>query len=417
MTLGNVAHAGLKKEFDIALSKKLCPPRKNHLNNVFEKRIVTSVDNIIIQDENEVSYQPRENINVLSNVNDLTPSFRYKGWLHDQKPLVCTTSKSVKGKFVLRRGFNRYETVTNRLGWKFIIIDVYKESANVRDNILFAYQDNNGNLPSAPNKDIDFVKGAVQFIDETNVDQSDDKAIIAFLEEIVKDEDGIPMRTQDEIVNYLPLMDEEGHQIGKVVNKGCLLYKVRLKRGRVKTLRPLDGTGANALLHSLNLPWAGDKGIQSVDNSTMDLGYAYNGNPNPHRILWDGLKYYRKYQKPVFLFGYVQNPSSTTLESDRRTCYEHYKGFIQECELRFSNTLDTSDLTKFLEWKFDEIFPWGGFIPQDESINKDGNKTESGLVKYIWPVAGGKPMEVNNLDEFLLEAKASIEEDYRLNGV
>jgi hypothetical protein len=139
----------------------------------------------------------------------------------------------------------------------------------------------------------------------------------------------------------------------------------------------------------------------------MDLGYAYNGNPNPHRILWDGLKYYRKYQKPIHLFGYVQNPSSTTLRADRRTCYEHYKGFIQECELRFSNTLDGSDLTGFFEWKFDEIFPWGGFIPQDESINKDGNKTESGLVKYIWPVAGGKPMEVNNLDEFLLQAKAS----------
>ena len=84
----------------------------------------------------------------------------------------------------------------------------------------------------------------------------------------------------------------------------------------------------NKQLDSLNMPWAGDKGILSADNTTMELGYAFEKDNSLRRILWDGLKHYAKYQKPIYCFGYVQDPNSTTLRSDRRACYNHFKKYF-----------------------------------------------------------------------------------------
>ena len=47
LALKQSAFAGLKRDFDIPLSKKLCPPVLNNQGQTFEKRIVTLVDNII----------------------------------------------------------------------------------------------------------------------------------------------------------------------------------------------------------------------------------------------------------------------------------------------------------------------------------------------------------------------------------
>ena len=123
MTTKSTVYAGLKKEYDIALSKKLCPPVISSLGQKHLKRIVVHVDDIIILDEVTGSLQPRESVNIASNVAELIPSFRYNGWLHDQRPLSVEPSKAVKGKFLLRRGFNRFETMCNKLGWRYVIVD------------------------------------------------------------------------------------------------------------------------------------------------------------------------------------------------------------------------------------------------------------------------------------------------------
>ena len=67
LALKQSAFAGLKRDFDIPLSKKLCPPVLNNQGQTFEKRIVTLVDNIIEIKEgtDDESYQPREQINVI----------------------------------------------------------------------------------------------------------------------------------------------------------------------------------------------------------------------------------------------------------------------------------------------------------------------------------------------------------------
>ena len=382
------AFAGLKRDFDISLSKKLCPPVLNNQGQTFVKRIVTSVDNIIEIKEgtDDESYQPREQINVISNVNDLTPSFRYNGWLHDQRPLSVEPSKSVKGKYVLRRGFNRLTTVRDRLGWRYIIVDVYEPSSNVTENILYKYQDNNNHLPGAKNKDVDYIKGAVEWFDTTDVAPEDDKAIIKFLTEIVKNEDGVMQKTKEEVADYVPVLDDNGFQIGKKVKKGCLLYKFRLQRGKTKSLVSLDGTSANKLLHSLGRPWAGDKGLQSDDNPTMDIGYAFESTNSLHRIMWDGAKYFRQYRKPIWLFGYVQNPTSETLMSDRLACKEHYEFFLKECETRLGDmAMSMANPKKAygdwdVDWKYDDVFVWGGFLPQDKSIDENGNQREKDII-------------------------------------
>ena len=88
----------------------------------------------------------------------------------------------------------------------------------------------------------------------------------------------------------------------------------------------------------------------------------------------------QKYNRPVYLFGYVQNPTSETLMSDRKACKEHFDYFIKQCEIRFADTLETSQLNQLLTWKFDEIFVWGGFLPQDKSIDENGNQREKDII-------------------------------------
>ena len=56
-----------------------------------------------------------------------------------------------------------------------------------------------------------------------------------------------------------------------------------------------------------------------------------------------------------------------------------YEWFIEECVRRFTDSLDYHKMgLNFmeLEWKFREIFQWGGFIPQDKTPHCD----ESGRI-------------------------------------
>ena len=106
----------------------------------------------------------------------------------------------------------------------------------------------------------------------------------------------------------------------------------------------------------------------------MELGYCFEKGNSLHRILWDGLKLYGKYQSPIMLYGYVENPSSMTLAADRQATYERYMFFIEESKRRFTDALDYNEMgLNFmqLDWKFEDIFVWGGFIPQDMTPHCD----------------------------------------------
>jgi hypothetical protein len=380
----NLKFAGLKKEFDVPLTKDICPPIGYYIGCRYLKRIVINIDDILFEDpETGESLQSREQINVTGNVAELKSSFKYKGWLHKEQPLFVNRVKGKSKLFLLRSGFNRY-AAAKELGWKYIIVDVYEDAKEPEDQILFKYVVNNDNTPSSPNKDIEFIKGAVEAIDKTGI--STDEDVISFLKRITCTSDGIALKTPLEIVAY-----EETH-IGQVtvfgdniatrnLKSNCLLYKVRRKRGKEAHIRPLDGTGANALLKKLVRGYAGASLVTSGEG--YELGYSFEEKNSLHRVFWDGIKLYNKYNSPIMCFGYIADPSSMTLAADRVSCKENFNDFIEETKRIIYPTVnwDESKIHSMndVPWNIEEIFKWGGFIPQDETM-VNGNKKEVAIV-------------------------------------
>ena len=372
-----IAFAGLKQSYDIELSKQLCPPRKSYLSCKHSKRIVIKIDYVLTEDPiTGESYQPREEINVVVNVTELKTSLFRRGWIHSEEPLFVVKYKGNKKLYVLKSGFNRVKAM-KELGYQYVIVDVYDDSDIAEDNILFKYVPNNDNLPSKPMKDIDYVKGAVEAIDTLGLKTDDE--VISFLNKLTKTTDGIALRTPDEIAMYETIeveLDDGTIQSEDRLVKSCLLYKVRLKRGKQAHIRPYDGNGVNSKLKKLKRGFAGDKGI--LDGDTSELGYAFEKSNSLHRIWWDGMTKYRKYQAPIKLYGYVMNPSSLTLDSDRDETKEHYEDFVTKIKEKIYDSVDFESLQVHnideVPFKVEKIFGWGGFIPQDESL-------ESGSIK------------------------------------
>lgn len=318
--------------------------------------------------------QPREEINLTDNVSEIKTSFKYRGWLHSEEPLFVQFAAD--GNFILRSGFNRYKAASES-GWEYLLVDVYEDAPVAKDNIAFKYVCNNTNLPSKPNKEIDFIRAAVEAIDAKAINQEVEEEIIQFLIQVTSTDDGIRLKTDEEIVSYVDVKEtnEDGTEsTTQELSSSCLLYKVYRQRGKNKNILPLDGKGANQILNSLGKGWAGARN-QNVD----ELGYCFEKKTTCHRILWDGLNLYNRYQTPIMLYGYVENPSSMTLKSDREETLERYEWFITESARRFTDSVDCDkmELTPTqLEWKFREIFQWGGFIPQDKTPHCD----ESGSI-------------------------------------
>ena len=377
----DITFAGLKKEFDVALSKKLYPQKPFYIGCAVKKTLVVKIDDIFYEDvETGESLQSREQINVVDNVTELTTSFKYRGWLHSEQRLFVQEVKGKKNKYLLRSGFNRL-AAAKELGWKYIIVDVYEDAEVLEDQILFKYVVNNDNTPSKQNRDIDFVKGTVEAIDKQGL--TTDAEIVAFLKKITCTSNGIALRTPSEIEDYEASSfaeDENGDTIvvpGKL-KKSCLLYKVRRKRGKESHIRPLDGTGANKVLKNLKRGYAGASLITTQEGA--ELGYAFEEKNSLHRIFWDGIRLYTKYSTPIMCYGYIENPSSVTLEADRISCKEHFDEFIEEAKKKIYPTVDFDRLgvntMADVPWNVEEIFKWGGYIPQDETVVNSQKKEE-----------------------------------------
>ena len=377
----DIIFAGLRKEFDIPLTRKMCPPTEFYIGCKFIKRLVVKISDILHEDpENGESLQSREQINVVSNVLDLKSSLKYRGWKHDEQPLFVQQVKGKPKLFLLRSGFNRLASAIE-LNWKYIIVDIYEDAAVLEDQILFKYVVNNDNLPSAQNRDVDFVKGTVEAIDKQGL--TTDKEIVAFLKKITSTSDGIALRTPSEIEGYEASYfgeDENGDTIviEGALKRSCLLYKVRRKRGKEAHIRPFDGSGANKKLKELGRGYAGASLITSGEGS--ELGYAFEEKNSLHRIFWDGIRLYSKYSSPIMCFGYIENPSSVTLEADRVSTKEHFDNFLEEVKRKIYPTIDFDKLgvhtISDVPWNIEEIFKWGGYIPQDETVVNSKKKEE-----------------------------------------
>lgn len=378
----DISFAGLKKEFDVELSKKLYPQKAFYIGCAIKKTLVVPIENILFEDaETGESLQSREQINVVDNVTELTTSLRYRGWLHNEQRLFVQEVKGKKNLYLLRSGFNRLLAATE-LGWKYIIVDVYEDAEEPEDQILFKYVVNNDNTPSKQNRDVDFVKGAVEAIDKQGL--TTDEEIVVFLKKITCTSDGIALRTPSEIEDYEASYfeeDENGDMItvDGLLKRSCLLYKVRRKRGKEAHIRPLDGNSANKVLKNLKRGYAGASLVTTQEGS--ELGYAFEEKNSLHRIFWDGIKLYSKYSKPIMCYGYIENPSSATLKADRTSCKEHFNEFLEEAKKKIYPTINFDELgvntMADVPWNIEEIFKWGGYIPQDETmVNSQKKETD-----------------------------------------
>tara|TARA_B100001029_G_scaffold122319_1_gene101724 strand:- start:1135 stop:2316 length:1182 start_codon:yes stop_codon:yes gene_type:complete len=379
------ALAGLKNSYDIELSRNLCPPKESFLGLNHKQRIVVSIDSILIENpKTGETYQPREEINVISNWQTIKTSLFRRGWIHSEEPLFVIPTQDSNKIFILKSGFNRIKAM-KELGYKYVLVDVYDKSDSLEDNLLFEYRVNNDNLPSAPMKDIDYIKAAVKAYDELGYHK--DEELISFLHKAVLTSDGISLRTPEEIVSYETVEVElsDGTSITEEkLKSSCLLFKVRLKRGKQAHIRPLDGVEANKKLKSLGKGYAGDSAISSKEPSSTELGYAFEKSNSLHRIFWDGLGNYHYYDKPIKLYGYIMNPSSITLKRERQLTKKHYKDFISKIKQKIYSSVDFESLQIHnigdVPFKLDKIFEWGGFIPQDESIESNKIK-ERNIIK------------------------------------
>jgi hypothetical protein len=72
-----------------------------------------------------------------------------------------------------------------------------------------------------------------------------------------------------------------------------------------------------------------------------------------------------------------------TLAADRVSCKENFNDFIEETKRIIYPTVNWDESKSHsmndVPWNIEEIFKWGGFIPQDETM-VNGNKKEVAIV-------------------------------------
>jgi hypothetical protein len=359
-------------DFDIAKSKRECPEKKHHFGRKHKIRKVVPVENILILDENGIPLQPREEINLPKNQTILVTSLRMRGWIHNQEPLFVEPHPDNNKIYILVSGFNRYGAI-DVLGWTHVLVDVYEDALILEDQVLFKYRVNNDNLPSAPNKDIDFVKAAVEAIDKNaiipvnNLMDDDivpdedytytDEDIAGFLRKAVSTSDGTLLKSETAIFKK--------NKKGKL-DTSCLVAKVRKQRGIEKHMKSLDGKTAPQVLKELGKGYGGLDGFKT----TGEIAFVFPPtNPSVLRTtFWQGVQYYLQYGVDIDVYGYIETPSSMTLKQDRKdivTVFESFLDIAQEIVSTCNSGIDTDIIVR-------DIFKLKGALPQD--LSKDPSK-------------------------------------------
>jgi len=359
-------------DYDLLKSKKKCPEKKHYLGRKHKIRKVIPVENILIMDDNGIPLQPREEINLPKNQTILENSLRRRGWIHNQEPLFVEPHPDNNKIYILVSGFNRYGAIVV-LGWTHVLVDVYEDALILEDQVLFKYRVNNDNLPSAPNKDIDFVKAAVEAIDKNaimpvkNLMDDDivpdedydytDEDIAGFLRKVVSTSDGTLLKSETAILKK--------NKKGKL-DKSCLVAKVRKQRGVERHMKSLDGKTASQVLKELGKGYGGLDGFKT----TGEIAFVFPPtNPSVLRTtFWQGVQYYLQYGVDIDVYGYIETPSSMTLKQDRKdivTVFESFLNTAQEIISTCNSGIDTDIIVR-------DIFKLKGALPQD--LSKDPSK-------------------------------------------
>ena len=327
--------------FNKERSLELSPP--NYPKGVrWIKRIVVRRDKI----DWSVQYQPKEGIYDKKNVAKLRISYAEHGFLENEPVQIVTPSVTSAKEFEGIGGFQR-NSAQDGLGWLFTIVDVVEFDSALECRI-FAFETNHIFAPRVGNTKIDIVYGVKEAIKAGELDQTDDKAVKSFINRAAAD-----------------FSESERNSIFKTVRK---------EFGKFANLKPLDGTLANKLAKDLGLQYAG------VKNKDVD-GIAYVKEHGDSKTLYyDGLKMSLKHGgKQVTVYGYIADPTPSTLAGDRAEWLEKFNALIDFHYLIVSQgSGDDIATTRLSAWC---PFVFGGFLPQDITpIGSDNTPKETGLV-------------------------------------
>lgn len=293
-----------------------------------------------------VQYQPKAGIYDKKNVAKLRLSYGEHGFLYDQPVQIVTPSTTSEKEFEGIGGFQRNQA-QDVLGWEHTIVDVV-EFDSALERRIFSFETNHIFAPRIGNTKIDIIYGVKEAIKAGELTQEDDKSV------------------QDFILRAAADFSES--------ERDSIFKSVRKEFGKFANLKPLDGTLANKLAKDLGLQYAG------VKNKDAD-GIAYVKEHGDSKTLYyDGLKMSLRYGgEKVTVYGYVAEPTPTTLAGDRVAWKEKFDNLVDFHYQLVSRASDTDiATTRMSAWC---PFEFGGFLPQDITpIGAENSPRESGLV-------------------------------------
>jgi len=324
------------------------PPDYSKYEGVrFVKRIIVNRDTV----RKDMSLQARNNIYDDENIANIRNSKREHGELYNE-PVKVVCASETQLDWDLLSGYNR-DAAENDLEqegleqYKQGIYDVVEFDTPL-DKEAFVYEVNHIKAPRRGNADGDLIKGISKVVKLGYINNKDDNAIKAYIARIAAD------KTQ--------------------TYRNKLFKDYRKHNGKFEHMRPLDNTLAKNLAKELGIPYSGD-GNKDVDI----LGYIKNKGGGKN-IFYDAVVLNLKFDAPVYVYGWIDNPTPSTLKG-QRAAWKNQFDKDEELYYNFLAQKSGEDIAKLRE-KNSYFIRFGGFLPQDitPDPNKGGLPREEGIV-------------------------------------
>jgi len=356
-----------KLVFDLQKSLDLCPPKYLYAQGPngekwhgepgtkFIKRHIIRRDKVMFLKNDQTKVE----VNVKSNVRDITESFLAKGWDHSERPLVYWNSEDgEKGD----EGYNR-DAAAGNINWETLPFDQIAYDAPL-DQEVSKHNSNNEN-PKKVNRLKDTVKAVKRCVDRGYI--TADK---------IKDPEELQLKAL--IVRLTP---------GKVdKTRKTILKKYRAVDSGYATLVTWDAESINEYCGELKLPFAGDK---NSENSGK-VGYA-KPQGTMKSLMHDcmGLIVSDKVPRdengkfiPIEVRGFIDepNPDPTILKRQRQNWLKSFKSDCLDFIKKFYK------LTTGEEFNYELPIVFKGFGYQNitSNPNNDGLPMEKEFVLEQW---------------------------------
>ena len=345
--------------FSIDISKKECPPNElygKYAGLEHKKRICVDPNLITILSQSRVvEIDP-------DHASKIAKSISAKGWDHRQAPLAVTRDSRYPNeeKYELLAGHHRYKALTEHCDWPVIPVDIVQfENEESKDDFLFEENFTEDNPKKQPNKQ-DTAKLVLKMIRSGRIGKNktaENKEIRKYLEQKNLQRYGVPKKWIEDVIK-----------------------EVR------KTL-PFDGNmvvynadSANEKAKELGISFSGSKNLV-ISN---EFGYVQSSG-KMHGNVARCLAHNIANGEQTVIYMYVpQNPNNNksltpkTIGKKRKKMLKDFNGFALYILSLYIQAYTDIDVNSVKITKTPIRF--GGFLPQDHTLDENGNYKETGLV-------------------------------------